>query len=421
MKTDDQDRAIEISLKPSEFTEAEVRKTTASEKLELDTATGEFDTALSIDGNILRLKDVYKEFMPMLKDTLDVSWRIAPIAFLPAALLLWSYLKSIHWTSLFQSSAMTGSGLIYLFVAAMLLAVATVLQFALPSAMLIGTLFHYRLDRRIPRAVARLYRWAMGGWLLGFVIIIGFDSSQAWIICALTFASAWIYALTRRDDLELRAKPNRWRHISIFYSFMFAGATMTTMCMTSVPLLLVLRITARYVDGGLLEKLIGFGVCLGTTVISLLPGYMYMNARTWKVGAYQPTKFALLGTLLLSYVVLAGALTFLPVSTTVLRLAGVYSNEMQTFEVLQPNLVSAANAAGLSLNDDGKLTLLRAYVRYDFGGTRLLCNKSFHAETVTNEAIKFARERKMPDPGIIAGAGCVQASTTELRSLRLSM
>ncbi|WP_322103931.1 hypothetical protein [Paraburkholderia sp. J41] len=419
VKLGDEETVLEATQGLSESQAAETPKEPASSKPELTIAPGELASTPSTEQNLSRIKDIYKEIVSMLKDTLDVSWKIAPLAFLPAALFLWSYLKSIHWTSLFQYSAMSGSGLIFLFAAAMLLAVAAVLQFVLPSIMLIGTLSHYRLDRTIPKAVPRLYHWAMGGWLLGFAIIIGSDSSQAWIICALTFASASIFALARRDDLNLRAKPGVWRHMSVLYSLFFAGVTMVTMCMTSVPLLLALHIAERYVDGGFSEKLIGFGVCLATTIISLLPGYMYMNARTWKVGVYQPTKLALLGVFFLSYVVLAGAAMFLPVSTTVLRLAGVYSNEMQTFEVLQPTLVGAANAAGLSVNDDGKLTLLRGYVRYDFGGTRLLCSKPFDPATVTIDAIKFARRHKLPDPGVLAGAGCVQASSTELRSLHL--
>jgi hypothetical protein len=205
----------------------------------------------------------------------------------------------------------------------------------------------------------------------------------------------------------------------VLYSFIFAAAAMLTMCATSAPLLLVLHIAERYVDGGFWERLIGFGACLVTTIISLLPGYMYMNARTWNVGVYQPMKLALLGAFFLSYVVLTAAALLLPVSTTVLRLAGVYSNELQTFEVLQPNLTNALSAAGLAVKDDGKITLLRGYVRYDFGGTRLVCSKAFDPAKVSLEAIKAARDRKLADPRISAGSGCVQALSTELRSLRM--
>lgn len=360
---------------------------------------------------------MYKEIVSMLKDTLDVSWKIAPVAFLPAALFLWSYLRSIHWILLFQSSAMAGAGLIYLFFVAVLLAIATILQFILPSVVLIVTLSPYRFDRTLPKAVPRLYLWAMGGWFLGLALIIGFDTDRVWLICAPAFLFAWIFALVRRADLSLCAKSGAWRHASILYAFLFAGATVGTMCVTSVPLLFVLHIIARYLDGGLSEKLVGGCVCFATTFISLMPGYMYMNARTWNVGVYQPAKFALLGAFFLSYVVLAGAAMLLPISTTVLRLGGIYSNELQTFEVLQPTLASAANAAGVSVNNDGKMTLVTGYVRYDFGGTLLLCKNPLDPTMISIDAIKSARHRKELDPGIVAGSGCVQASSTELRAL----
>jgi hypothetical protein len=289
----------------------------------------------------------------------------------------------------------------------------------LPSAVLIGTLSYYRFDQTIPETVRWVYRWAMIGWLAGLVIVLGFGSNHVWIIFLLAFVTPFIFAVACREDLGLCAKSGGWRHISILHPLFFAVAAMLTMCMTSVPLVLVLHIAERYVDGGSSEKFVGVFVWLATTIISLMPGYMYMNVRVRTVGVYQPAKFALLGVFVMSYVVLGAAAMFVSVSTAVLRLAGVYSNELQTFEVLQPTLVSAAEAAGLSVTDEGKTTLLHGYVRYDFGGTRLLCRASFDPATISVEAVRAAHQNKVPDPGVVAGSGCVQASSTELRALRL--
>ncbi|HEX7908262.1 MAG TPA: hypothetical protein VF534_09270 [Paraburkholderia sp.] len=386
---------------------------------EVDVASQKYEDGRTSEPDFARVKDTYKEAVSMVKDTLDVAWKVAPLAFLPAALFLWVYLRSIHWTGIFQYSAMSGSGLIFLFAAAMLLAFAAVLQFVAPSLMLIGTLSHYRHDRTIPKAVPQLYRWAMGGWLLGLGIVIGFDSSQAWIVCALAFLGAFIFAVVRSDALGLQKKPGAWRLTTAFYAFCFAAVAMLTMCITSAPLLITLHVTARYVDGGWFENLLGFVVCLGTTVVSLLPGYMYLNARTWNPGIYRPIKLALLGSFFSCYIVITGAALFLPISATILRLAGVYSNEQQTFEVLQPNLAPALSAVGLSVSQDEKLTLVSGYVRYDFGGTRLLCRKPFDLASVSDGAVKAARKKKAPDPGIVAGSGCVQASSSELRPMRI--
>lgn len=278
------------STPASIYTEASA----STAETEVDAASIKFEGERSSEPDFARAKDTYKEAVSMVKDTLDVAWKLAPLAFLPAALFLWIYLRSIHWTGLFQYSAMSGSGLIFLFAAATLFAFAATLQFVAPSLMLIGTLSQYRHDSTIPKAVPQLYRWAMCGWLLGLGIVIGFDFGQAWVVCALAFLGAFIFALVRRDALGLQAKPGTRRLTPVFYAFCFAAFAMLTMCATAAPLLITLHVTAPYVDGGWFEKVIGFAVCLGTTVVSLLPGYMYLNARTWHPGIYRPIKLAVL-------------------------------------------------------------------------------------------------------------------------------
>jgi hypothetical protein len=146
---------------------------------------------------------------------------------------------------------------------------------------------------------------------------------------------------------------------------------------------------------------------------------MYLNARTWNVGVYRPLKLGLLGAFFSSYVVLAIAAFSLPVSTTVLRLAGIYSNEIQTFAVLQQSLADASTTVGLTVRQVHNTTLVDAYVRYGFGGIRLLCRSPLNPLAVSEEAIKDAKRKKAQDPTIIQGSGCVEASPGELRPLRI--
>lgn len=368
---------------------------------------------------LVRAKDTYKEAISIIKDTLDVAWKLAPLALLPAALFLWVYLRSIHWTSIFQESATSSAGLIFLIVAAMLIAFAVLLQFIVPSMLLIGTMWYYRQDSTIPKTVPRLYRWATCGWLAGFAIVIALDSSKIWIIFASAFVPALTYALIQRKTLGAQVEPGASRHGAWIYAFGLALSALATMTATSIPLLVALNAAAQYVGGSWQEKLLGFFVCLGTTFASLLPGYMYLNARTWNAGLYRPLKLALLGVFFLSYIVFSIAAFFTPVSSTVLRLTGVYSNEPQSFQVLQPSLAAALAAAELPMQEDKKMTVVTGYVRYGFGGVRLLCRQPFDPALVSDDAIKVARKNKALDPTIIAGTACVLASSQELRPLRI--
>jgi hypothetical protein len=146
---------------------------------------------------------------------------------------------------------------------------------------------------------------------------------------------------------------------------------------------------------------------------------MYLNARTWNVGVYRPLKLGLLGAFFISYFVLAIAAFSMPVSATVLRLAGIYSNESQTFAVLQPSLADASTTVGLTVRQVRNTTVVDAYVRYGFGGIRLLCRSPFDPLAVSDEAIKNAKRKRVQDPTIMQGSGCVQASQGELRPLRM--
>jgi hypothetical protein len=163
------------------------------EKRPAELPNGVKDDALE---EMKRVKEFYKEFVAIGKDTLDVGWKLAPLAFLPAGLLLWVYLRSIHWTGLFQDSAMSVSGLVFLFVAALLLAFAVLLQFVVPSVLLICTVSGYAQDRFMPKYVANIYRWALVGWLVGVSLIIWWDNSNGkWIALALPIVMSLIYLL----------------------------------------------------------------------------------------------------------------------------------------------------------------------------------------------------------------------------------
>jgi hypothetical protein len=315
---------------------------------------------------------------------------------------------------------MSAAGLIFLFVAALLMVFAIVLQFVMPSLLLMCVLSVYKHDRTIPKAMPRLYRWAMYGWLLGLTLIIIINSSQVEILFSATFLGAFIFAVTHLDALELRAKLGVWRSIPILHALLLAVIAMLVMLATSMPLLVALHAVERYAPEGVWSgKALALLVCNGTAIVSLVPGYMYLNARTWRTGIFRPLKLGLLGAFLLSYIVLACAAFFVPISSAVLQLANVYSNELQTFQIIQPNLVGVFSEAGLSVHQDEKMVYVSAYVRYGFGGTRLLCRAQFRPETISDDAIKVARKNKLPDPGVVAGSGCVPTSAGEVRPFKV--
>lgn len=365
-----------------------------------------------------KAKAAYGHNVSIIKDTLDVAWKLAPLAFLPSSLFLWIYLRAIQWTTIFQDTAMTGSGLIFLFVAALLLAFAVLLQFVAPSLVMNGAASYYDKGRLVPKAVPRLYLCAMGGWVVGWAIAIASDIDRTWLALALPFVLALSYAVVRRKDLEFDVRPGAWQYAWTFHALLLAAVATLTMWATSAPLLLGIDVVEPYAKGALTETVVGILLCIGTSIVSLLPGFMYLHARTRGVGNHRAMKYGLFGGFLTAYAVLTGVSLFVPVASTVLRIAGVYSNERQNYQLREPKLAGELSAVGLPVKLENGVASVSAYLRYGFGGSRLLCRDKLLPSALDDSAIQEALRKKQPDPRAEAGSGCVVVASSELRPFK---
>ncbi|WP_432258793.1 hypothetical protein [Cupriavidus sp. TMH.W2] len=375
------------------------------------------DQAASPSSSIARIKDAYKEIIGLSKDTLDVAWKIAPLALMPAALLLWSHLNVIGWTELFQESAMSGGGLIFLFSTAALIAIAVAFQVIVPSIFMLMGLSFYEYEKPIPQGIMALYLWTLLGWLGGLALIIAFDFTDGWPVAALTISVALTLAFAKREHLKGEKEVRTiWLMARIVGASLMASITMLGTC---VPLLLAIRFLAQYEEVGVWAKIFAFFICAAASVVSLLPGFAYLQGRTKHAGIHQPLKITVVGFLISMYVLFSVAIYFAPVSSTILRLAGVFSNEPQTFQVLQPTLADAISVVGLPTNTSGNGIFVSAYRRYSFGGTLLLC-RSRYDERASKSSISTRDERVKANEAarIAAGSHCVRALANEVRPLR---
>lgn len=369
-----------------------------------------------------RVKGFYKEFIAIAKDTLDVGWKLAPLAFLPAGLLLWGYLRSIYWSGLFLDSATAASGLVFLFVAAFLLAFAVLAQFAAPSLILIATVSGspYQ-DQVIPKYVANIYYAALAGWFLGVSIVIFRNSSNGnWIALALPIATSLFVLLMhmRKTFQSLPRGKNLffWLGKNAWWSLTAAFAMGTT----SLPLVIGLKIAGHVPNIEDWQAWAAILICVGISIVSLIPGLMYLGIRTASTSAYRAMKFAFGGAIFTSYIVISSIAFFAPISSTVLRLSGIYNNDLQTFQVREPTLTAAFSAVGLPITITNKpdLTLVQARLRYGFGGVKLLCKEKFDPAAISPDLRKKAHLEKKPDPGFIAGSHCVPTYANEVREIR---
>lgn len=380
--------------------------------------TEDSDQQIPLSVQFVQLKNAYKEAISLLKDTLDVAWKLAPVFLVPPGLYLWVYLKMIGWTSLFYESAMSGTGLIFFALAAIVMAISTLLFFVLPSITIIGTVHLSGYKERIPRAVVWLYALVWISWIATIFITTLLDTSQPWLILLVPIVLTTIYGLFRLERLEIRKDGQ--------YPLLKAGGRVLLLAFLAalgiassiLPITLILQVAMQFHDMAEWLQWFVLGSCLVLSGISLFPGLIYMGMRENHTGWRKPIKHAFGGVLLLVYF-LINAVAFLdPVSSMILRGIGVYSNEPVTFQLIQPELKNVLSASGLDVKQSSGMTFVTAHVRFNFASTRLLCRDQFDPASASATAREAARKIKQADPGRTGGLHCVPVSASEIREFR---
>ncbi|MBJ7314320.1 hypothetical protein ACFOLJ_14475 [Rugamonas sp. CCM 8940] len=364
------------------------------------------------------LKNAFKEGISLLKDTLDVTWKLAPASLLPSGLYLWLYLKMIGWTRLFYESAMSGTGLIFFALAAIVMTISTIGFFVLPSIVMMGTVYLSGYKERVPKAVIVLYMTIWISWVATIFITALFDMSQPELVLFVPIVLATIYGLFRLEQLEIRREGEA--------SLLKAGGKvliLTFLAMLSIgcsilPILLSLQVVTQFHDMAEWLQWFVLGACLVFSGISLFPGFLYLATRTSHIGLLKPIKYAFGGMLVVAYLVMNIAALLDPVSSMILRGVGIYSDEPVSFQLVQPELKNVLSASGLDVKQGSGMTFVTAYVRFNFAGTRLLCRDKFDPASASATARELARKTKQLDPGKIGGLHCAPVNASEIREFR---
>jgi hypothetical protein len=119
-------------------------------------------------------------------------------------------------------------------------------------------------------------------------------------------------------------------------------------------------------------------------------------------------------------------LSFVPTSSVVLTATGIYDKDFRLFEVQMPDVVYAMGAVGIPFYDthgipkpgESPIRFAAAYVRYNFGGVKLLCGDGFDMASVTQDEINAAHRGGRSDPYRLAGNGCVPVKSDDLIPIR---
>src|SRR4051794_13679480 len=98
-----------------------------------------------------------KDVVGLIKDILEVIWKSAPMALLPAGFVVWSYLRTIQWVDLFGESTLSGTGLVFLVLAAIMMAFFVVVVFLIPSLFMVGAIHIFNSNSKLSKKTVALY------------------------------------------------------------------------------------------------------------------------------------------------------------------------------------------------------------------------------------------------------------------------
>lgn len=384
------------------------------------------------------LKRLYKNYVSaiaVLKDTLDVLWKLAPIGLVMPAVLIWSYLRKIGWPQLFPEAVVSIPGLVVMIVASCLLTLLLAIQFGIPSIVSVSAVGVYEEQNKIAKAagvgsvrrpLAYLFVGAPLAWLLVFGLLsLVFDLSAGWGFSLGAVGMAIFELLIVRwkwGVLSDSSKTGWWNNVVQFFKITIAP----TFAAISVLPSLVICLGAFSSEN--LSGWAAFGVfvgCVFYSVIGVLPGIVYLFEKISNKRPFDILKTTIFIGALVFYSVWLVALTLGPVTSTILRAIGTIDETRYVYQVLKPDLVAGLQGAGFRVsmantsacNKERSTYFVDSYVRFNFANVLLLCRDPLAFDKVDGASMTKADVQEKLLVWRMGGYFCVKAHTDEVRLL----
>ena len=354
-----------------------------------------------------------KRMLGVVTENFELLLKLAPLCLLPPALILWWHLKTIHWSDVFLESVISVPGLIFLVVAGLsiwLLAVALFLVPSLPIILFTDLIYD---GKNVPREAMLASTSVFLGWISVALVSFRYDFSPAlFLVVPSTFAVVRIIAANFTQPGLVH-----WQNLRLVWWKIAVQIIAMLVAMFVVELLFIIasKIFAALPNMRDAPRFLTFMLAHLGSSLGLLPGFIYLLALVKRRSKQDAIKGALVGMLTLTFIMMMIVLFALPVGSIVLASADVYSNDKFTYQILNEDLAGVMVKAGLPVDNDHDLRTVRGFVRYNFGGVRLLCRDPFDPSSANSSAVSEALDGGKPDPGRIGGAHCVPTATADLR------
>jgi len=394
--------------------------------LQIDRLSGLMVAGTADNFSLRKWVDRTKEAVSFAKDLLDVVLKLSPLGLIPPAMMLALYLRRMGWSELLLESLGSASGLITLLGYVSLFMLLSMMQFCLPSAAvapLSKLLGHQKQDARLRIPMTLLCLGLPFVWSASFGVCVlqwpnlgALSPLIATLVALIADVAIVIWLKMRMSSSE------GWKSYLIPSRLLGIGAFSLLGALFSVfPLLVLIRAVEKQSMSNDHPILVLLG-CAIVSAFGVLPGFLKtmveLSGQTSRQAA-MATLGALLGV---GYIVGAIVWAVTPVSAYVLAASGVYSSHASVYQLRKPELAAAFRAAHMPVYAAHRSEVasvespafVGAFLRYNFGGAKLLCKFPFDPSVVTQSDIDYARQNEKPDPYLRAGNDCVPVKADEV-------
>lgn len=324
-----------------------------------------------INGRMIRVKNPetnVDSFLRRLNSLADLSIKIGPFALVVPCLIIWRYLSFIKWRVLFSESIGSINGLLAILAMGTTIAAGIVVLTITPSALLALSREWFK-PKNLPLNIKLFPFVVYLTSIVSLLVLLVSFPDILWLAYMLGIVVCVLYLWRYKDDFynHLHSAPKG--KIDFFITMIMLGFLTSLAPISSIfPMYLAFVLLDNHLDA--------IGVVLSLAVIaglSVFPGALMFSVENRPI---QKREIALSGIFLVCF----GWFFLFPKITDkivfgTLSSLGVYVLEEQSFVAQSSEAKNTVFRSGLSteLAD----TPFRAYLRYGFGNTRLLCREKF--------------------------------------------
>lgn len=346
----------------------------------------------------------------------EIPLKALPFALAIPGAMLWTYLREINALGLFPEVVGTTSGLGAVLIMAIFVVGLLLVQMCLPSIAMVGFLNAWEKPEALSHFnFSRLFCGVFIVWVISLAAFSYLlPDGNVGIIIVVVFVSALAIAIRQSDPC---GDAKKWgMAIASALAATFPALASCASMLVFSSMLGKVEQTRDIVVAFILVSVMSFA--------GYLPALFYLPGGR-KARVHGRVKHAWVGLGICLMVLIMFMLVVSPgISSTALRLMGVYADTPRQFEIKDADLVRTMRRVGIDVPEvaEGN-AIASAYVRFAFGDIRFLCRDAYTPGRIDGKSIFLLDSEAQRDAVAVAhekaAKHCLVVRKDEVRAVSL--